>query len=129
MGGYPIVLTELLRLTEEIHGQAKAIQSKMEDNEAEQLETLQLLVEKREYVIKQLDTHMQRADFQWTEEEIKVIYKLKDYEQTLQPLMSGLYKSFLTQMNRINQTKQISKKYIGAYQNSSTEGSFIDKRK
>jgi len=129
MSEYQTALTGLLQLTEEILERAKTIQSKMEDNEAEQLETLQLLVEKREYVIEQLDTHMQQADFQWAEEEKKVIYKLKDYEQTLQPLMSGLYKSFLTQMNRINQTKQISKKYIGAYQNNSTEGSYIDKRK
>ena len=123
------VLTELLQLTEEIYGKAKAIRLKMEDNEAEQLETLQLLVEKREQVIKQLDDFMQQVDFQWTEEDRTLIQKIKEIEQVLQPLMNGLYQSFLTQMNRINQTKQISKKYIGAYQNVSTEGSFIDKRK
>jgi two-component SAPR family response regulator len=122
-------LTGLLQLTEEIHDQAKAIRSKMEDNEAEQLETLQLLFEKREHLIKKLDTYMQQTDFHWTEENRKVIHQLKEYEQLLKPLMNGLHQSFLTQMNLISQTKQVSQKYIGAYQNMSTNGSFFDKRK
>jgi len=122
-------LTRLLQLSDEIHEQAKAIHSNMENNEAEQLETLQLLFEKREFVIKQFDTYMQQTGFQWTQENRNVIHKLHDYEQKLQPLINSLHLSFLTQMDKISQTKQVSKKYMGAYQNSSTEGSFIDKRK
>ncbi|WP_017378999.1 hypothetical protein [Paenisporosarcina sp. TG-14] len=126
---YQNALTGLLQLTEEILKQAKVIGSKMKDNETEQLETLQLLFDKRQLVIKQLDTYMQQAGFQWTQEDQLVIHKLKQYDQILQPLMTGLYQSFLTQMNQINQTKQVSKKYSDAYQNMTTDGSFIDKRK
>lgn len=129
MSEYQNDLTGLLNLTEEIHKQAISVHSKMEDNESEQLETLQLLFDNREHVINQIDTYMKQADFQWTEEDKKVIHKLKEYEQILQPLMNGLYHSFLTQMNRISQTKQVSQKYMGAYQNRTTEGFFIDKRK
>jgi len=129
MSGYQNTLTGLLQLTEEIYEQSKAIRSKMEDNEDEQLETLQLLVEKREIVIKQLDTYMKQAGFQWSEEDKKMIHKLKETEQKLQPLMNGLYQSFQTQMNRISQTKKMSQKYSGSYQNMTTNGSFFDQRK
>lgn len=129
MSEYQNDLTGLLHLTEEIHEQATSVHSKMEDNESEQLETLQLLFENREFVIKQLDTYMQQVGFHWTEEDRKVIHKLKEYEQLLQPQINSLHQSFLTQMNRISQTKQVSKKYMGVYQNTTTEGSFIDKRK
>ena len=129
MSDYQVALIGLLQITEELHGKAKAICSKMEDNEAEQLESIQLLVEQRELAIQQLDTYIQQPDFQWTEEDRVLIGQLKETDQKLQPLMNGLYQSFLTQMNKINQTKQVSKKYIGAYQNMAANGSFIDKRK
>ena len=129
MAEYQLRLTEFLELTENIYVQAKAVQSKMEDNDAEHLEAFQNLFEKRQHVIGQLDAYIQNANFQWTDEDRKTIAKLKDYEQKLQPLLNGLHQSFLTQMNRISQTKQMSKKYIGAYQNTATEGSFIDQRK
>jgi flagellar protein FliT len=129
MNEYQVALNGLLHLTEEMHEKAKAIRSKMEDNEAEQVETLQLLVEKRELTILQLDTYIQQSNFQWTEEDKALIAQLKETDQKLQPLMIGLHQSFLTQMNKINQTKQVSKKYIGAYQNMAANGSFIDKRK
>jgi len=129
MSEYQAALNGLLHLTKELHEKAKLIRSKMEDNEAEQLESIQLLVEKRELAIQQLDTYIQQEDFQWTEEDRVVISQLKETDQKLQPLMNGLYQSFLAQMNKINQTKQVSKKYIGAYQNMAANGSFIDKRK
>lgn len=129
MRDYQRSLTDLLQITEDISKQAKAIHSNMNQNEPKQLENLQILVEKREDVMKQLDSYMQQKDFLWTEEDKQKIQKLKMLDQTLQPQMNNLYQSFLKQMNRINQTKQVSKKYIGAYQNMTTDGSFIDKRK
>ena len=126
---YQLRLTELLELTEEVYAQAKAIQSKMEDNDAEQLEAVQSLFEKRQNVIEQLDVYMKKTALDWTDEDHKTIAKLKNYEEKLQPLINGLHQAFLTQMNRISQTKQVSKKYIGAYQSTATGGSFIDQRK
>lgn len=129
MNGYQNDLKSLLQLTQEIFKQANSINSKMEDNEAEQLESIQLLVQDRELAIQQLDNFIQQPKFQWTEEDRSMISQLKEIDHKLQPLMNGLHQSFLTQMKKINQTKQVSKKYIGAYQNMAANGSFIDKRK
>ena len=118
MSNYQNCLTELLQQTEEIHKQAQAINGKMEDNEAEQVEALQMLFDKRQHVFKELGDYMKQAGFQWTEEDKQVIHQLKEHEQKLQPIMNGLHQSFLSQMNRISQTKQVSKKYIGAYQHT-----------
>ncbi|PUB14687.1 flagellar protein FliT [Paenisporosarcina sp. OV554] len=122
-------LTEFLHLTEKIHHQAKAVHSKMEDNDNERLEAIQSLFDKRQQIIEQMESFLQQANFGWTGEDRLVIEQLKEIEQSLQPLMNNLHKSFLSQMNRITQTKQVSTKYMGAYQNMATEGSFIDKRK
>ena len=124
-----IALTEFLSLSEKIHHQAKAVHSKMEDNDHEQLDEVQELFEKRQQIINRMESYIQQTNFEWTAEDRLVIKKLKEIEQSLQPLMNNLHKSFLSQMNRITQTKQVSTKYMGAYQNMATEGSFIDKRK
>lgn len=129
MGECQNILSEFLEITEEILLHAQSIAPNMNQNEPEQLDKLQSLVEMRENVIKQLDAYIAEPDHNWTEEDQQKIEKLKTHDQTLQPLMNNLYQSFIKQMNRINQTKQVSKKYIGAYQNMSTDGSFIDKRK
>lgn len=123
------LLTELLQLTEEINDKLIKIHPNMNENEPELLEQVQFLVEKREDVIKQLKETKPEQDFQWAQEDQEKIKKLKTLEQTLQPLMNNLYRSFAKQMDRINQTKQVSKKYFGAYQTMTTDGSFIDKRK
>ena len=122
-------LTEFLQLTEDIYHQTKAVRAKMEDNDHEQLEAVQTLFDKRQQAIEQMESYIQQSTFDWTAEDKLVIKQLKDIEQALQPLMNSLHQSFLLQMNRITQTKQVSTKYMGAYQNMATEGSFIDKRK
>jgi flagellar protein FliT len=129
MSGYEKELNTLLKLTEEVYAQALTVHSNMEDNEPEKLEAVQNLFERRQEVIEQLDAQMRQPNFQWAPTDRDSITRLQDYEQKLQPLLNGLHQSFLTKMNRINQNKQVSKKYFGAYQNTSTEGSFIDKRK
>lgn len=129
MVGYQTVLAEFLQLTEEIYQQAKALFSDMKDNDAQQVENLQSLFDQRQQLITQLDTYVQQSDFQWTDEDKQSILQLKETEQKLQPLMKNLHKSFSLQLNRINQTKQGSQKYVNAYRNVSIEGSFIDKRK
>jgi flagellar protein FliT len=129
MTGKHYDLTEFLQLTEEIYLQAKSIHSKMEDNDNEQLEAIQALFDKRQQAIEQMESYIQQSTFEWTAEDKLVIQQLKEIEQALQPLMNSLHQSFLLQMNRITQTKQVSTKYMGAYQNMATEGSFIDKRK
>jgi len=129
MSEYKEALNGLLHLTKELHEKAKSIRLKMDENKDEQLESIQLLVQDRELAIQQLDAHVKQPNFQWTEEDRAMIAQLKETDQKLQPLMSGLHQSFLTQMNKINHTKQVSKKYIGAYQSMAANGSFIDKRK
>ncbi|PKH10369.1 flagellar protein FliT [Planomicrobium sp. MB-3u-38] len=129
MDAYQLRLAEFLELTEKLNAQAKAVNSKMENNEAGQLESVQALFERRQAVIDQLSEYTKAAEFEWTTEDKKVISQLKGYEDEMQPILNRLHQSFTTQMNRLNQTSQASKKYVGAYQTKSTEGSFIDQRK
>lgn len=129
MSGYEKGLNTLLKLTEEVYFQAQSVNSNMEENEPEELEAVQRIFENRQEVIDQLETYTKQPNFQWAPTDSEQIAKLQDYEQKLQPLLNGLHQSFLAKMNQINQNRQVSKKYFGAYQNTSTEGSFIDKRK
>ena len=129
MDAYQLRLAEFLELTEKLNAQAKTVHTKMENNEAGQLETVQALFERRQAVIDQLSEYTKAAEFEWTPEDKKVISQLKTYEDEMQPLLNRLHQSFTTQMNRLNQTSQVSKKYVGAYQTKSTGGSFIDQRK
>jgi flagellar protein FliT len=126
---YKKKLMELLELTKELHLQANAVDSKMENNGDGQLETLQELFEKRQVIIGNLAELIGTEGFRWTSEDRALIVELKMLEESLQPLINDLHQAFGTQLNRISQTKHMSKKYISAYQNSSVGGSFIDKRK
>lgn len=129
MDAYQLRLAEFLELTEKLNAQAKTVHTKMDNNEAGQIESMQALFERRQAVIDQLSEYTKAAEFEWTTEDKKVISQLKGYEDEMQPLLNKLHQSFTTQMNRLNQTSQASKKYVGAYQTKSTEGSFIDQRK
>ncbi len=129
MNAYQNMLTELLQLSENVLGQANAVSVDMKENEAGQLETLLSLYEQRQLVITELNSYIQETEFRWTDEDREVIRQLKTYEDMLQPLMNGLYQSFLTQINRVNQTKQASKKFGNTYQQPLTDGSFFDQRK
>ena len=122
-------LIELLELTKELHRHADIVDSKMENNGDGQLEALQEQFEKRELIIGNLAECIGTEGFQWNAEDRGVIVELKLIEESLQPLINSLHQAFGKQMNRIIQTKHMSKKYIGAYQNSGAGGSFIDKRK
>jgi flagellar protein FliT len=126
---YKKKLMELLELTKELHSQAVMIDSKMENNGDGQLEALQEQFDKRQAVIKNLEQFIEIEGFRWVDEDRGMIAELKLLEESLQPIINGLHQNFGKQMNRISQTKQMSKKYIGAYQNSGAGGSFIDQRK
>jgi hypothetical protein len=122
-------LNELLELTKELHRQAATIDTNMENNGDGQLEALQEQFDKRQAIIRNLAQFIETEGFRWTDEDRGVIAVLKLLEESLQPIIADLHKNFGKQMNRISQTKHMSKKYIGAYQNSGAGGSFIDKRK
>lgn len=126
---YKIHLAELLKLTKELLQKAGRIDSKMENNEDGQLEQLQVLFDKRKNSIEALAVFIEPEEFRWTAEDREQIQELKILEESLQMLITDLYQTFGDQLKRINQTKQMSKKYIGAYQNMGASGSFIDKRK
>ena len=119
---------ELLQLTKELHRQATKVDSKMENNDDGQLEALQEQFDKRQVILGNLAS-IGAEGFQWSVEDRVVIAELKLLEESVQPLINSLHQAFGKQMNRISQTKHMSKKYIGAYQNSGAGGSFIDKRK
>ena len=121
-------LMELLQLTKELHRQATKVDSKMENNDDGQLEALQEQFDKRQVILGNLAS-IGAEGFQWSVEDRVVIAELKLLEESVQPLINSLHQAFGKQMNRISQTKHMSKKYIGAYQNSGAGGSFIDKRK
>ena len=129
MDAYQLRLAEFLDLTQKLNAQAKTVHTKMDNNEAGQIESMQALFERRQTVIDQLSEYTKAAEFKWTTEDKEVISQLKGYEDEMQPLLNKLHQSFTTQMNRLNQTSQASKKFVGAYQTKSTEGSFIDQRK
>ncbi|MCH4827616.1 flagellar protein FliT [Planococcus halocryophilus] len=122
------IMYAFLKQAREIYEKAQQINSRMEDNEDGIVESLERLFTQREETIRQLETFMKQRNFRWSEEEHSIIEQLKEIDQKLQPLVNGLHQSFFTQITRITQTKEISKKYSGAYQEMATAGSFIDKR-
>ena len=126
---YEPYLTDLLQQTKGLREKAAAIDTNMENNEEGQLEELQVLLEERERTIAQLSVFTGRDGFHWTASDRETIWELKGLQEELQPIVASLYKAFGEQLNRISQTKQMSQKYAGAYQNMGAGGSFIDKRK
>ena len=122
-------LQELLELTEAILEKAKTIGSKMEDNQTEDLVEVQILFDRRQAVIDRLEASKNGADFEWTAEGKEMVKRLQEAELQLNPLMNSLHQAFASQMNRISQTKQMSKKYRGAYQSAPADGTFFDIRK
>ncbi|KAA0957464.1 flagellar protein FliT [Planococcus kocurii] len=122
------IMVAFLKQTRELYEKAQHINSRMEDNDEGIVESLETLFVRRQESIRQLDTFMKQRDFRWTDEEHSMIEQLKELDQQLQPLIINLHQSFFTQIKRITQTKEISKKYSGAYQGMATAGSFIDRR-
>lgn len=122
------IMYAFLEQTQELYEKAHRINSRMEANEEGSVEALETLFYRRQEAINQLEMFMKQRNFRWTEEEQSIIEKVKEIDQQLQLLLNDLHQSFFTQIKRIAQTKEISKKYVGAYQTMATEGSFIDKR-
>lgn len=124
-----VFLTQLLEQTKELLERASKIDFKMEKNENDQLEAMQELFEERQVSINQLSAMINLKEFSWTLEDREKIAELKAMEQSLQPLITSLHESFGDQLKRVSESKKMSMKYAGAYQNMGTGGSFIDKRK
>lgn len=122
------IMYAFLKQTRELYEKAQHINARMEDNEEGIVESLETLFDNRQESIHQLDTFMKQRNFRWSEEEHSIIEQLKEIDQHLQPLINNLHQSFFAQITRITQTKEMSKKYSGAYQEMATAGSFIDKR-
>lgn len=122
-------LQELLELTEAILTKAKTIGSKMDDNQPEDLVEVQILFDRRQEVIERMEASKNGAEFNWTAEGREMVKSLQEADCELNPLMNSLHQTFANQMNRINQTKQMSKKYRGAYQSAPADGTFLDIRK
>ncbi|ANU09191.1 hypothetical protein A1A1_00175 [Planococcus antarcticus DSM 14505] len=122
------IMYAFLKQTYDIYEKAQHINSRMEDNEEGIVESLETLFASRQESIRHLEIFMKQRNFQWTTEELSIIEQLQEIDQQLQPLINNLHQSFFAQIKRITQTKEISKKYSGAYQGMAAAGSFIDKR-
>ncbi|MGH2319177.1 flagellar protein FliT [Planococcus sp. SE5232] len=122
------IMHAFLEQTQELYKKAKQVNSRMEENDEGSVEALETIFYRRQQSIKQLETFMKQKNFQWTAEEQLIIEQVKEIDQQLHLLLNDLHQSFFIQINRIAQTKEVSKKYSNAYQTVSTEGSFIDKR-
>ncbi len=122
-------ISDLHRLTNEIYKIAASLDSNMEHNNAEDLEALPVLFAKRQEAIEELDRSMKEPGFEWAAEEREMAVELAALDQQLQPMLNGLHQAFKMQMERINQTKQLSVKYKNSYQNASVDGTFFDARK
>ncbi|MDJ0331408.1 flagellar protein FliT [Planococcus sp. S3-L1] len=122
------IMYAFLKQTYDLYEKAQQINSRMEANEEGIVESLEMLFANRQESIRQLEIFMKQRNFKWTAEELSIIAQLKEIDQQLQPLINNLHQSFFTQIKRITQTKEISKKYSGAYQGMATAGSFIDRR-
>ncbi|ALS80041.1 MULTISPECIES: hypothetical protein [Planococcus] len=122
------IMYAFLKQTYDLYEKAQQINSRMEANEEGIVESLEMLFANRQESIRQLEIFMKQRNFKWTAEELSIIAQLKEIDQQLQPLIINLHQSFFTQIKRITETKEISKKYSGAYQGMVTAGSFIDKR-
>ncbi len=128
MGNVTRIL-RLTQLTEAIYNKASLLDAKMDNNRSDDLEMLLELFADRQAVIEEVDKLMKQLDFEWTAEERKIAVRLKILDQKLQPLLNGLYHAYKIQIERINQTKQMSVKYKNSYQNASVDGTFFDARK
>ncbi len=122
-------ISTLYQLSTEIYEIAASLDSNMEHNNAEDLETLPVLFAKRQAAIEELESSMKEPGFEWAANEREMAVKLAALDQKLQPLLNGLHQAFKKQMERINQTKQLSVKYKNSYQNASVDGTFFDARK
>lgn len=122
------IMYAFLKQTRELYEKAQRIHANMEENEDGVVESLEMLFIRRQESIRQIDIFMKQRNFRWAEEEKAIISQLIELDQQLNLLMNNLHQSFFMQINRIAQTKEVSKKYSGAYQSMATAGSFIDKR-
>lgn len=122
-------ISTLYQLSNEIYEIAALLDSNMEHNNADDLEKLPVLFAKRQETIEELDSLMKEPGFEWTAEEREMALALAALDQKLQPMLNGLHQAFKVQMQRINQTKQMSVKYKNSYQNASVDGTFFDARK
>ena len=122
------IIYAFLKQTLELYEKAQRIHLNMEENEEGTVESLEMLFTRRQESIRQLDIFMKQRNFRWAEEEKNIIKQLIELDQQLNVLMNNLHQSFFMQISRIAQTKEVSKKYSGAYQAMATAGSFIDKR-
>lgn len=122
-------ISALYLLTKDIYEKAIALDLKMENNETSDLEEFPILFADRQSIIDELTLLMKEPDFEWTAEEREMARQLVALDNKLQPLLLGLYQAYKQQIERINQTKNMSVRYKNSYQNASVDGTFFDARK
>lgn len=124
-----LLLEELYHLTKTIDAHIQHVDVDMDKNDDEQLEKLQELIFKRGEIIDQLAPIMQREEIEWTTSEQEVIQKMKEWELSFQPRLEKIYKAFSSQIRKLQQGKQISRRYHEGYRDVYSDGVYFDKRK
>lgn len=123
-----LLLQELYNLTKAIHNDIQHINTDMEKNDEDQLEKLDGLVSKRKEIIERLAPILLRG-FEWTPTELENIQQMREWELGFQPQLAEIYQGFTQQINRLQQGKQISKRYHEGNTEMYMDGVYFDKRK
>jgi hypothetical protein len=124
-----LLFQELYHLTKTIDGNIQYINIDMDKNDDEQLEKLQDLISKRGEIIGQLAPILQREEIEWTTSEQEIIQKMKEWELSFQPRLKKIYQAFSHQINKLQQGKQLSRRYHEGYGDVYADGVYFDKRK
>jgi hypothetical protein len=124
-----LLLEEIYHLTKTIDGSIQHINIDMDKNDDEQLGKLEGVILKRGEIIEQLAPIIQREEVEWTTREQEIIQKMKEWELSFQPRLEKIYKAFSSQIRKLQQGKQISRRYHEGYEDVYADGVYFDKRK
>ncbi len=121
-------LNQMHVVTNQIAKSLEGINLSMDLSEAENLEGINNMINRREETIALLDRAIQTEGNEWTENERYLLQQLEALEETIQPRLSELYQAFSEQMKRFQQGKSTAKKYKqqAPYY---ADGTFFDQRK
>jgi TolA-binding protein len=123
------LLKDLFSITEQMKKMLSSIHEDMDKNNTEDVEAFLQLVQSRESVIEELNDMMKQHTGPWNEDEKKLINQLQMDNQEIQAKLEEVFDSFSVQVSKVQQSKKISKRYINNYENTFSNGFFIDKKK
>lgn len=122
------LLNELHQLTEQLHQVLYSLKLDMEQNDPEQVETVNQLLNERGAVIAKLNQLISSPPV-WSTREQQLISNIKEWETRNQQQLKGLYQAFSSQIQKLQQGKKLTQHYHGSYEPVYIDGVYIDKKK